>query len=73
MRLSQEEFNRRCHEVFVSNEGDAYYTIDVDGDETVIQMAEEPDLCATFDYMPNMIDRPHALGYLLGERDDFDD
>jgi len=72
------EFNKRCRQVFDTKFGDVFYGIEVysyDGApfvRTCIQM-EETDCPAPFDYEPNMNDRPHALEYLLGKRDDFDD
>lgn len=75
MKLTQEEFNKRCNEVFLSQEGDYYYSIEVKGDRVIINMEEETidGDTVVFDYEPDMTERPEALAYLLGERDDFND
>ena len=74
-KLNREEFNKRCNEVFESQEGDYYYSIEVIDNKVIINMEEETEKGATviFDYEPDMTDRPQALAYLLGERDDFND
>ena len=77
--LTPEEFDKRCREVFVANEGDEFYGIEVFDDHHIfLSMAEmdevdgEPVLVG-LTYQPAMADRPEALAYLLGERGDFHD
>lgn len=74
-KLNQKEFNKRCHEVFFSQEGDYYYSIEVKDSKVSINMEEETADGNTviFDYEPDMTERPEALAYLMGERDNFND
>ena len=86
--LKGDEFDRRCHEVFIDDDetyvfycgiidhGDGWAT--VYGWETFYGIEtsgpEDPNIYPiSVDYKMNMTERPHALAYLLGERDDFDD
>lgn len=75
--LSQEELNKRAEEVFDLSIGDYVYDVFVEDDGTVrIPMRELSDLdgdYVDFDYEPDMSERPEALDYLLGKRDDFND
>ena len=75
--LDQEELNRRAGEVFDLRIGDYVYDVCVEDDGSVrIPMRELSDLdgdYVDFDYSPNMSDRPEALEYLMGKRDDFSD
>ena len=75
--LDQEELNKRAGEVFDLRTGDYVYDVCVEDDGTVrIPMRELSDLdgdYVDFDYLPNMKDRPEALEYLMGKRDDFND
>ena len=66
-----DELNKRANEVFYLDEGD--YVIEVSGDtySTRVRMVDK-NFCE-FDLMPDMSDRPQALDYLLGKRDDFND
>ena len=78
-KLSQEEFQKRCEEVFLMNDGDEAYDITVEDDGRVkvsmgeVGTKEEGFRWVYFDYEPDMTDRPEALAYLLGERNDFND
>lgn len=80
--LKGDEFNKRCHEVFIDDDetevvycgiidhGDGWAT--VYGTET--SGPEDPDYYPfSANYAVNMTERPHALAYLLGKRDDFND
>ena len=80
--LKGDEFDKRCHEVFIDDDeteviycgiidhGDGRAT--VYGSET--SGPEDSDCYSlSADYTADMTGRPHALAYLLGERDDFDD
>lgn len=75
--LNQEELNKRAEEVFDLSIGDYVYDVIVEDDGSVkIPMREINDLdgdYADFDYKPDMSERPEALDYLLGKRDDFND
>lgn len=75
--LDQEELNKRADEVFDLSIGDYVYDVFVEDDGTVkIPMRELSDLdgdYVDFDYKPDMADRPEALDYLMGKRDDFND
>lgn len=77
MKLTQKEFNKRCNEVFLSQEGDEYYYVDevFSDDRISIAMGEPDGFCGRvhFNYVAHMVERPEALAYLLGERDDFND
>lgn len=74
--LSVAELNKRAEKVFVLDEGDFIWDVEVRDDGRVIVNMEEVDEdgdIINFDYEPNMEDRPEALDYLLGKRDDFND
>lgn len=74
--MTQQEFNKRCNDVFDTQEGEEYYSIHiVENKYVVINMSETDNKgnMVVFDYCPNMIERPQALDYLLGKRDDFND
>lgn len=71
-----QELNRRCSEVFEMQEGDTVYSICLDNGQLIIEMEEideDGNLSGIFDYLPNMTERPEALAYLMGNRDDFND
>ena len=75
--LNQEELNKRAGEVFDLKIGDYVYDVCVEDDGSVrIPMRELSDLdgdWVDFDYLPDMTERPEALEYLMGKRDDFND
>ena len=77
--LSQEEFEKRCDEVFCTQVGEEYYGIRIEDDGRVcVEMGEtgtkeEQFRWVYFDYEPDMTERPEALDYLMGKRDDFND
>lgn len=75
--MTQKEFNKRCHEVFLAREGDEFYYVEevFSDDRILIAMSEIDDDGErnTFYYEAYMIERPESLAYLLGERDDFTD
>lgn len=78
-KLTQEEFEKRCEEVFDTQEDEEYYGIRIEDDGQVcIEMGEtgtkaEGFKWVYFDYKPDMTERPEALDYLMGKRDDFND
>lgn len=69
--LSFEELNRRANEVFFLDEGDEIISVEGEGDCVKVKMQNKDGF--VFDYLPDMTDRPEALAYLKGERDDFND
>ena len=75
--LDQKELNKRAGEVFDLKIGDYVYDVCVEDDGSVrIPMRELSDLdgdWVDFDYLPDMRDRPEALEYLMGKRDNFND
>ena len=75
--LDQEELNKRAGEVFDLKIGDYVYDVCVEDDGSVrIPMRELSDLdgdWVDFNYLPDMTERPEALEYLMGKRDDFND
>ena len=75
--LDQEELNKRAGEVFDLKIGDYVYDVCVEDDGSVRSpMRELSDLdgdWVDFDYLPDMKDRPEALEYLMGKRDNFND
>lgn len=78
-KLEQDEFEKRCKEVFETQDGEEYYGIRIEDDGQVyIEMGEvgtkaEGFQWVCFDYKPDMTERPEALDYLMGKRDDFND
>jgi len=73
--LDAEELNKRAGEVFELQEDDYIYSVDVVNDEVIVNMEEVDEKGRTyiFDYKPDMSERPEALDYLLGLRNDFND
>lgn len=74
-KLDQQELNRRAAEVFELQEDDYIYSIEQIDDRVYVNMSEvdEKGNTVIFDYIPDMTERPEALAYLMGERDNFDD
>jgi hypothetical protein len=74
--LDQEELNERAEKVFDLRIGDFIYDVMVRDDGSVKIPMREIDLdgdYVDFDYEPDMAERPQALDYLMGKRDDFND
>ena len=75
--LDQTELNKRANEVFDLQPGDFIYDIYIEDDgQVVVSMSEyalEIQDTIDFKYLPDMSDRPEALDYLMGKRDDFND
>jgi hypothetical protein len=70
------ESNRRCSEVFDMQEDDFVWGIYLDDGQLLVEMEEineEGESSGIFNYEPDMTERPEALAYLMGERDDFND
>jgi len=82
-KLDKIEFQKRAHEVFLFAEGEEPLDIYVfskycDGsyvNQTIYLSVEVNCRYTSYitDYKLDMTDRPTALAYLLGERDDFSD
>lgn len=73
---NHEELNKRASEVFELQEGDHIYDIYVENGEVIVEMSEidhDSGRHVIFNYKPDMTERPEALNYLLGLRDDFND
>ena len=73
--LNTEELNKRCAEVFELQEDDYIWDVEVIDGQVYVNMEEVTEKGDTviFDYKPDMSERPEALDYLLGKRDDFND
>ena len=80
--LKGDEFDKRCHEVFIDDDETEVIYCGVinhrDGWATVYGATfsgpEDPDHYPfSFSHKVNMTERPQALGYLLGNRNDFND
>lgn len=74
-KLDQQELNRRAAEVFELQEDDYIYNIEQIDDRVYVNMSEvdEKGNTVIFDYIPDMTERPEALAYLMGERNNFND
>lgn len=70
------EINRRCSQVFDMQEDDFVWGIYLDDGQLKVEMEEineEGESSGIFYYEPDMTERPEALAYLMGERNDFND
>ena len=66
------ELNERANKVFLLDEGDIVISVESDNDSTKVRIYnEKTDL--EWDYLPDMSNRPQALDYLMGRRNDFND
>lgn len=76
-KLDIDKINSRCKEVFDMQEGDFVWNIYLTDDSQLLvemqEMDEDGNISSIFDYEPDMTERPEALAYLMGERDDFND
>ena len=66
------ELQKRADEVFCLDEGDLVISVDCEKDSVRIRMYNEIS-GLEWDLLPDMTERPEALSYLKGERDDFND
>jgi hypothetical protein len=71
-QLSFEKLQQRAEEVFCLDEGDLIISVDGDGNNTRVRIFNEIS-GLEWDLMPDMTERPQALAYLKGERNDFND
>ena len=74
--LYQGELNKRAGEVFDLKIGDYIYDVVIEDDGSVVipmcELGDDGDY-VDFKYKPDMTERPEALDYLMGKRDDFND
>jgi len=71
-----DELNKRASEVFELQENDYIWSVEITKNGTVLVNMEEVTQdgdTVIFDYKPDMTERPEALDYLMGKRDDFND
>ena len=66
------ELQKRADKVFCLDEGDLVISVDGEKDSTRIRMYNEIS-GLEWDLLPDMTERPEALEYLMGKRDDFND
>ena len=74
--LKLQELNKRANEVFELQEGDYIWGLEFDDDGRAYVNIEESTKdgdSVIFVYEPDMTERPEALDYLMGKRDDFND
>ena len=71
-QLSFEKLQQRADEVFLLDEGDLIISVDGEGNNTRVRIFNEIT-GLEWDLMPDMTERPQALAYLKGERDNFND
>lgn len=74
--LDQKELNKRADEVFDLRIGDYIYDVIIKDDSQVVIPMRELDQDGEYvelRYLPDMTERPEALDYLMGKRDDFND
>ena len=75
--MTQLELNARANQVFDLLPGDFVYQVYIDDNNRFVMDMSEYDsffkdhVC--FKYFPDMSERPQALAYLMGEREDFND
>ena len=71
-----DELNKRASEVFELQEDDYIWSVEITKNGTVLVNMEEVTQdgdTVIFDYKPDMTERPEALDYLMGKRDNFND
>ena len=80
--MNAEEFDKRCHQVFIEPDGveTTYCSLDFDGESICVHCVEIKRTksgkikdAVSVDDEPDMTERPHAMEYLLGWRNSFDD
>ena len=71
-KINFAELQKRADEVFLLDEGDLVISVDGEKDSTRIRMYNEIS-GLEWDLLPDMTERPEALEYLMGKRDDFND
>ena len=75
-KLNQEELKTRCEKVFFFENNEKVYDVTIDKNETVGVYLSDTDSDGEeyfFTYLPDMTERPEALDYIMGRRDDFND
>jgi hypothetical protein len=75
--MDTNELNRRCDQVFNMNDSDFVWGVYLTSDGQLLvemeEINEEGESSGIFNYEPDMEERPEALAYLMGERNDFND
>ena len=71
-KINFAELQKRADEVFLLDEGDLVISVDGEKNSTRIRMYNEIS-GLEWDLLPDMTERPEALEYLMGKRDDFND
>ena len=71
-KINFAELQKRADKVFCLDEGDLIISVKGEKDSTIVKMYNEIS-GLEWDFMPDMTERPNALLYLKGERDDFND
>ena len=75
--MDTNELNRRCDQVFNMNDSDFVWGVYLTSDGQLLvemeEINEEGESSGIFNYEPDMTERPEALAYLMGERNDFND
>lgn len=76
--LKPHTLKARCNKVFLSNWYDIYTDCYINNEgQLVVEMEDKRDGLANeripFEFIPDMSNRPQAVSYLMGERDDFND
>lgn len=76
-KLNHEELNKRANEVFCLDRGEVCWGMGIDDEGPFVVMTEyDPETKSDthpFTYLPDMSERPEALDYLMGKRDNFND
>lgn len=69
--LKFNELNKRANEIFDLKEEETVWDVEIDNMNNVRVTLDDGE--TEWDYIPDMSNRPQALAYLLGERNDFND
>lgn len=69
--MDNEELNKRVNEVFDLKEGEYCQEVFTYNDELHVILVDKDNI--PWAYVPDMSERPQAMAYILGQRDDFND
>lgn len=72
-KLNHEELNERVWEVFLMEAGETCNGVEVVSKTKKVKLYIEDATGTLFAYEPNMDQRPEALAYIMGYRNDFND
>ncbi len=70
--MTFEELQKRANKVFLLDEGDEVISVSGTKEATRVRMYNKNE-GLEWDLLPDMTERPEALDYLLGNREDFND